>query len=129
MTKAQILLETIKEQDDHLHSSGLDGYNKNRAKGKVNKILFDSAKGIFSDDTWAAVHNVWDALRGEGIEPIIINAKYDNSAPPKAKTWTFNIYFKNDKGNKTTLFGILTASGAGSVEDPLDRYDVVAYVS
>ena len=53
----------------------------------------------------------------------------NESGIPSSKTWRFEIDFMNDKGRPTKLFGIIVASGAGSVKDPLDKYDITAYVS
>ena len=40
-----------------------------------------------------------------------------------AKEWNFTIWLDNSKGTK--IYGHMIASGAGSVSDPLERYDLV----
>jgi len=48
---------------------------------------------------------------------------------PMRKIWQFEIPFTSERGRKGTLYGRVVAAGAGSVEEPLDKYDVTAYVS
>ena len=43
---------------------------------------------------------------------------------PTRKEWHFEIHWDNDKGKYSKMGGVVTASGAGSVDDPLSRYDV-----
>ena len=43
---------------------------------------------------------------------------------PVRKIWTFEVKFVNNRDKDDILYGRITAAGAGSVEDPLDRYDV-----
>ena len=64
----------------------------------------------------------------------MVSAKYGGHADtsnglPKYKEWQISIPFTNNKGRSAQLVGQITAHGAGSVEQPLDRYDITAYVS
>jgi len=52
-----------------------------------------------------------------------------NNGVDVRKVWTFEIEFINARGKRDTLYGVLTAAGAGSVQEPLSKYDVTAYVS
>jgi hypothetical protein len=54
---------------------------------------------------------------------------HNEQGVPNGKTWKFTIKFENNNRREMTLYGIVTASGAGTVADPLSRYDLVAYVS
>lgn len=100
---------------------------KRTVKNKINKILSESSKGLYSDQYWIGVNAVWSALRKNGYFPTIESAEYnhDTEGKPVSKTWKFSITFEG----KYTFFGVLTAHGAGSVDDPLDRYDISAYCS
>jgi len=62
-----------------------------------------------------------------GFEVTIQNTKYgqDEKGTPCQKVWHFEISMGVDK---KPLYGILTAHGAGTVEEPLKRYDISAYV-
>ena len=44
--------------------------------------------------------------------------------PPQSKMWEFNIDFIGNDGKPKKIYGNLTAAGAGSVEYPLDKYDI-----
>jgi hypothetical protein len=52
------------------------------------------------------------------------SGQYDKTMPPQRKTWKFEIRFTNPKGKQNVMYGALVAAGAGSVKDPLDRYDI-----
>jgi hypothetical protein len=57
--------------------------------------------------------------------------KYDKMMSkdmPSRKEWYFTIWFDTDKGKNIKMQGYLTAAGAGSVEDPLERYDMVVVI-
>ena len=107
----------------------LDGKSNIQAKRIVNKLIPQNT-GIFSDDHWAGVKQVFDAFNQAGIDWRLMHADYrhDDQNKPIGKDWQFNVVFNNNKGKETILHGIISAAGAGSVEDPLDRYDVTAYV-
>ena len=49
--------------------------------------------------------------------------------PPQGKRWTFEINFTDNTGKPKKIFGNLTAAGAGSVQDPLEKYDITVVLS
>jgi hypothetical protein len=112
-------------------SNRLDGVSKAKAARFVNNLMNPLTKGFFRDEDWSNVDKIWKALTREGIEYSMTKTSYstDRDGTPNGKTWMFQIEFVNDQGRATTLYGTVVASGAGSVKDPLDRYDIVAYVS
>ena len=114
-----------------LQLTGIDGLSKTAAKNRVNKILAENSKGIFSDQSWAAVHKVFAALEAAGINYATASTEYghDSSGTPNSKTWKFEVYFTDNRSKDIVLHGSLVACGAGSVADPLDRYDIAVYVS
>jgi len=117
----------------------LSGMTKRAAARYVNKMLDKYGKaGIFRHDTsWRPVKILFDELDREGIRWELKSAKYDISPSardvgqkvPDNKTWRFEVSFINDRGRINKLYGVVIASGAGPVEDPLDSYDLIAYVS
>jgi hypothetical protein len=111
--------------------NSLDGMSKERAKRNVNAILRRFSKGLFKDDSWRPVNTMWKALTAAQINWTLIDARYrkDDRGVPSSKEWKFEVYFQNQRDRPTTLYGIVIAAGAGSVENPLDKYDLVAYVS
>lgn len=129
MSKAKQFTQSIENYEDHQLSDSLNGYTKKKAQSKVNRILADLSKGFFTDSGWVPVHAIWKNLDSAGINPIITGSAYDNAYPAKYKRWKFEIFFKNDKGRDSILYGVITAHGAGSNIDPLSRYDLTAYVS
>ena len=111
-------------------ATSLDGMNRKKAANRVNTILAANTKGFFSDESWEGVNKVWQALTDAGIDWTMLSSSYyhNSEGVPSGKTWKFNIDFLNDKSKPAILYGIMTASGAGSVVNPLERYDLTAYV-
>jgi hypothetical protein len=110
--------------------SPLDGMNKTKAVKVVNKLIDKHTHGFFSDDYWLPVKNIFKDMVEAGIEGVVTKTEYikNEAGVPIRKEWKFEIEFINNTGKQTVLYGNITASGAGSEKDPLDRYDVTAYV-
>jgi len=109
----------------------LDGLRKPQAAKKVNEIMARHTRGFFKDQSWEPINAVWKAFQEEGIDYTLDKASYAQNADgtPVSKTWRFTVAFKNQALLPNTLYGTITASGAGSISDPLSRYDVIAYCS
>jgi hypothetical protein len=110
--------------------NSLNGMTNQQARNKVNNVICCN-KGIYGDQSWEAVHSLWNKMESEGFDPILESTEYkkDEQGNPSSKEWRFTITFLNNRERETVLFGIITAHGAGSVNDPLDKYDITAYVS
>jgi hypothetical protein len=131
---AQELLRVAKEliAEDDRKLTPIDGMNRRQACRFVNAILARHTKGLFRDDSWQPVQAIWKELSAEGITWQLENAEYQHDAQGRttSKVWKFKVLYRNDRGvSPTILYGVITASGAGSVSDPLEKYDLVAYVS
>jgi hypothetical protein len=111
--------------------NSLDGMSKVKATRFVNKLLDKHTRGFFTDTYWKPIHESFKELSKNNIPYELTESKYtqDSNGNPTTKRWKFTITFSNDKMRYVTLYGLITASGAGTVEDPLSRYDVTAYVS
>ena len=113
-------------------SNPLDGMRRRKAVSIVSNLMARHTRGFFRDDFWKPVHAIWRELEKNGIPVVLQSAEYQHDGSgqmPTSKTWKFTVDFLNERGRPTTLHGVVVASGAGSVEDPLDRYDVVAYAT
>ena len=113
----------------------LDGKSAKQARAIVSKIIpYDKIKGFFSDEDWSGIKQIWDAFNRYSLNWQITKADYrkDNSGTndrmPTSKRWSFEIDFTNDKGKPTKLYGQAIASGAGTVQDPLSKYDIVVTI-
>ena len=120
-------------------SEPLDGKSKTNAKNWVLGKVNSHAKGFFSDVHWTPIHKIWkefDALR---LNWTMTGAKYEEEiistdagsrySVPVRKIWSFEITFVNNRDKNDKMFGTITAAGAGSGGDPLDRYDVTVTLS
>ena len=103
----------------------IDGMAKEPAKRKIYKQIEKLIKGFFRDTGWKHVHNVWKAFDKMGLDwNLTDNEYYKNDVVPAGKIWRFEIRHKNNRGKDAKIGGYLTAAGAGSVKDPLDKYDI-----
>jgi hypothetical protein len=117
-------------QPNHL----INGQSNTVAASRVNKLLSALSKGMFSDNSWEAINKIFTKLKEAGLDVELTGTKYGGHADnqhgmPTYKEWTISIPFTNKNGKPTVLAGQITAHGAGSVEQPLDRYDITAYVT
>ena len=95
-------------------------------KNRVNKILFENTKGLFNDDCWKPVYNAFNLINQAGYQVTITDSKYSHrpeDGVAVSKSWRFEVMTEGKP-----LFGVITAHGAGSIGDPLDRYDISAYI-
>jgi hypothetical protein len=138
MNIAQELVKVAREVTAENTGLALDGMSNVKARRVVNRILDPLTKGFFTDNSWQPVQAIWSALSKANINHVMTKAEYTRGRPGQditdsmhntGKEWKFEVYFTNDKGKFTTLYGIVRAAWAGSVTDPSGRYDLVAYVS
>ena len=96
-------------------------------KNEINSALRITTKGLHTDDFWSPVHLAWKTIRLLGYDLTVINTHYgqDKDGNPNEKVWLFEI----NMGSRKPIHGIITAHGAGTVDNPLSRYDISAYCS
>jgi len=115
------------------HPNPLDGKSNAQARAFVNRkvIPHDAIAGMFSDEGWDGIRQIWTAFDQAGLDWNIAKSDYypNGDNPMGGKIWNVEINFTNNKGRPTVLRGTVTAAGAGTVEDPLARYDITAYVN
>lgn len=110
--------------------SSLDGMSNEQARNFVRKTAKNAYHtGLYKDEFWEGPNNIKKAFNEAGIEYETLSADYHNWPPidtmkSSSKDWKLAFPFVNNKGKKTILYGTITAAGAGSVQDPLDRYDM-----
>ena len=117
--------------------SSIDGMSKQRAKTLLYKQIKPfHINRLYKDDYWEGPKNVWQTFDRLGLNWAIDKSEYQyekgkgaRDQMPIRKVWWFTIWFDNDKAKQQKFFGQLTAAGAGSVEDPLDKYDLVVIIS
>ena len=109
----------------------MNGLSKRKVVSAINKLLYPFTRGIYRDQDWRNVRRLWKAMNDAGLDWEMTDSKYikNREVIPSSKVWSFEVHFINERGREMTLFGTVTAAGAGSVEDPLEAYDIVAYVS
>lgn len=155
LTKAKELLglvdnEIEQEGSDEAKEILVDSSQKNEAstfakdkglyekKTKQNAIRYIynkiNTKGIFRDTDWSGLRKVTDQIRNLGVDLTIAptNDSWHKSGYavndkniPTEKRYDIEISFKNIDNKEIVIKGQIACQGAGSVEDPLDAYDIV----
>lgn len=118
--------------------SAIDGKSKQSAKNMLYKaIKKHHINRIYKDEYWEGPKNIWKTFDQLNLNWQIDSSRYvkgdskmgTNPMVDVAKEWRFTIWFDNNKGKQQKLYGQLIASGAGSVEDPLEKYDIIVVIS
>jgi hypothetical protein len=104
-----------------------EGMNRRQVKNEINKMLSKETKGFFKDTGWKPVNRIFKRLTDMGFSYSVDETRYsqDSEGNLTGKTWKFTIDVEGGK----PIHGVIIASGAGKVEDPLGVYDLTAYVS
>ena len=118
--------------------SAIDGKSKSAAQNHLYKQIkpFTHNK-LYKDDYWEGPKNIWTLFDKMGLNWQIDKSEYrkgqkrmgEDPMLDYSKVWWFTIWFDNNKGKQQKFRGYLTAAGAGSVSDPLEKYDVVVVIS
>lgn len=109
---------------------GADGLSKQKLKTLIYKETKKCTYNkLYKDVYWQGINCIWDVFKKLDLNWQLQKSEYKHdrdskSMMPVAKEWTFEIMWDDNKGKYKKMGGIVTAAGAGSVEDPLDRYDV-----
>jgi hypothetical protein len=111
--------------------SSLDGKSKSAARNYLHKLIGNRFNGFFSDQGWRPVKWFYSEMNRQGIDWKSTDNFYskDKSGRPNRKTWKLEISFVDNRGKKQILYGNIVAAGAGSVDDPLSKYDLTFNVS
>lgn len=123
--------EALEETVIEPSQNPLDFKTNATARSIVRKILANvDLNHVFSDEYWQGPKLVWNALTEAKLDWNMTGSSYkkNDQGIDSSKQWKFEIRFVNDNKRPTVLHGTLTASGAGSVQDPLEKYDVVVTV-
>lgn len=111
-------------------TSSLDGKTKLQVLRIINNLIGPHTKGLFRDSYWAPIKAIQKELEGADVPADLIYARYEKeNGIDVRKVWKYTVYFVNQNGRQDKVYISITASGAGSTEDPLSVYDVVAYAS
>jgi len=119
----------IIEESSQIEPSEIDNRSKQSAINYIHKKIDSLTRGIFNDDNWSNVTKIWRIFDSMNLNWHIESSEYGKNLGelmPSRKTWIFKIEYIN-KNKITTIGGQLRASGAGSVRDPLDRYDITIH--
>lgn len=115
--------EFTREYDTAINTMSAD-----KARRYINKIARAAHHtGLYNDEYWKGKADILKAFEKAGIYYEVTSAEYDKKFPPQHKTWRLEFPFTNNRGLDVRVYGQLVASGAGSVNDPLDKYDIIFY--
>jgi hypothetical protein len=113
--------------------SAIDGKSKQAAKNAILKATQKFTRNkLYKDDYWRGPNDIFKVFDEElNVSWHLEKTEYRKRPEddmPTSKVWDYTITFVNNKGKEQKIGGQVIASGAGSVKDPLDRYDVVVTV-
>lgn len=108
---------------------GADGLSKARLKTLIYKSTKKCTYSKFyTDQYWQGPQCIWKAFDELDLNWHIDSADYKRynkeCKMPDAKEWRFTVMWDDNKGKYKKQSGIVTAAGAGSIDDPLSRYDL-----
>jgi DNA-binding transcriptional regulator WhiA len=111
--------------------SAIDGMSKQKAKTMIYKAIKPHYHNrMYKDAYWEGPHNVFKEFEKMNLNWVMEKVEYQSERGVNIrKEWRFKILFDNDRNKQNELYGHLTASGAGSMEDPLEKYDLIFVVS
>jgi len=107
---------------------GADGLTKSRIKTLIYKETKKCTHNkLYKDSYWEGPKCIWDTFDKLNLGWTMLDSKYrhDKDGKPNAKEWKFEIHWHDKNMNYKTTGGYLVAAGAGTVEDPLSKYDLV----
>lgn len=108
----------------------LNGMDKRTGLRRINAVIAGAhLNGIFRDDNWTPIQRLWREFDKANIPANLTGTFYtkDDQGNPNSKTWKFAVEWIGPNEQPVIVHGQVIASGAGSVKEPLDAYDVVAY--
>jgi hypothetical protein len=118
---------------EDVQRSPIDGMRKQQAIKYITKNfkVYEKLRGFFNDESWEPINGIIGDLHQGGIMLDIDKAEYykDDNGNPAGKIWSCSIPFVNQNGRQDKLYVSITAAGAGSIDDPLDRYDVTFVIN
>ena len=111
----------------------INGMYKLKAIKYLYKLLTsgDVTKKIHKDNNWQPIHDMFTKLKNSGVNYVIKDTKYikNDSGNPISKIWDCELKYMNDNIRETTIYMRITAAGAGSIQDPLEQYDITVVLS
>lgn len=127
----------IKEGKDQTGTGlGADGMSK----AKLKTLLYKETKKctynkLYKDTAWNGPQCIWDTFNRLNLAWNITKSEYKRNKDdremgfkmPTSKEWQFEIFWNSKEGGlgkQLKMGGVVTAAGAGTVEDPLGKYDV-----
>lgn len=103
-----------------------DGKNQRVVRNELPKIASPIFKGFFTDEYWAPIQSFFEKLGELNIKYNLIKSEYHHNEQGEmsSKRWSLEFPFINHTGKEFIVYGTIVASGAGTIENPLGRYDV-----
>ncbi len=125
------LIKRLEEADLLPGESVITGVaSKSTAIRKLYKLVGKTNDGFFKDQYWQPINKTFEILRKNNIDFVIQKSEYEQeNGTPVRKIWYLDIEWVKKNGRVAHIYGTITAAGAGTVQDPLDRYDVTLALS
>lgn len=101
-----------------------------KLKSQMYKVIA-KYNSFYKDNSWENVNKMMKGLDRILPNLAIIESRYrhDEFGVPSGKRWTYVGVIEDNKKKKWAVVLDVNAAGAGSVKDPLDKYDITAVVN
>ena len=110
---------------------GVDGLSKQRLKTLIHKETKSCwYNKVYHDQYWQGPNCIWDTFDRLNINWTLMKTQYrhDEKGVPSGNEWNFEIMCSDNKDKHQKVKGYVVAAGAGTVDDPLSRYDIVLQI-
>lgn len=127
MSSLQTIISSSLESKLFKSADTLPILEDSAVKSKMHSVT-SKYSGFYSDNSWQAINKLQRELESVLSNLAVVSADYDRKFPPESKKWIMAGAYKTSKGVEKAVWIQIIASGAGTVEDPLSKYDIVAQV-
>lgn len=124
MNKISKLIRLAEVHADNIDPKLYMAKSAQTIKNYIYKITDKYTRGLFRDDDWSNAHKVFNIIAQAGFD-INWGAKGGGYTDMDRKTYQFEIDFENINGKKFHFKGQLICSFAGSVDNPMEKYDMI----
>ena len=119
-------IKTILTQSlEYKFASQLPEFSDSSLKTKLWNVA-KRYNALYSDTGWEHIQSLQKDLKHILPNLSVYKNYYDNKMPNESKTWVLLGAFNNPKLKSVWIQ--IKASGAGSIEDPLSRFDITTQI-
>lgn len=101
-----------------------------KIKNRIYKVVSPMTSHLYKDEDWSGVSSVFSAIRtvlanlSQSLD-LVVRVEDGGYRQNNGAHWKeYRLFVVDEESGKQMVAGHLNAHGAGTVEDPFDRYDM-----